>query len=241
MKGHKGYFQFKQFGVWHEKSAMKVSTDAVVLGALAGSKSEFERIFEIGLGTGVIALMLAQRFPHSAIQGVEIDQDAFEEAKENATNSPFGPRIDFKHTSIQRFLEQTQPSSVDLLVSNPPYFPDHLKSPDSKRRLALHTDSLSFEELLQAAAFLLHDTGEFWVILPERQMLDFIELSKAYGFHHFSSIVLKDQSDKPTLRMVCAFSKIEMSSTTAELSIKDHSGEYSKAYAQLLRDFLLIF
>lgn len=237
----KRYFQFKQFGVTHEKSAMKVSTDAVVLGALAGSKGAFGRIFEIGLGTGVIALMLAQRFPESLVGGVEIDQDAYEEAHQNAEGSPFANRIHFQHMAIQEFLEDAEPASVDLLVSNPPYFSDHLKSIDSKRNLALHTDALSFDELLQSAAFLVDTAGEFWVILPERQMMELIEQSQAYGFCHFSTTVLRDRQDKPVLRLICGFSKSERNFFQNEIAIKNHKEEFNSDYARLLKDFLLIF
>ncbi|UJP65604.1 tRNA1(Val) (adenine(37)-N6)-methyltransferase [Mongoliitalea daihaiensis] len=237
----KGYFQFKQFGVRHEKSAMKVSTDAVVLGALAGSKTKFGKIFEIGLGTGVISLMLAQRYPESLVSGVEIDKDAFEEAQFNADASPFVSRIHFQHMAIQEFLLNAQPASVDLLVSNPPYFSDHLKSVDSKRSLALHTDALSFDELLEAAAFLVDEVGEFWVILPERQMMDLIKRSQTCGFYHFSTVVLRDQPNKPVLRLICGFSKSERNFFQNEIAIKNDSGKFNSDYAHLLREFLLIF
>lgn len=237
----KGYFQFKQFGVKHEKSAMKVSTDAVVLGALAGYESSYATIFEVGLGTGVISLMLAQRFPQSKITGVEIDKEAFEEACQNAQESPFKSRLDFLHTSFQEFLLGANKGTVDLLVSNPPYYPDHLKSSDRKRNLALHTDALSFEELVSGANYLLREQGEFWVILPERQMLDLIARSKAYGFQLFAHVTLKDRKNKPTLRSICGFSKKERIFFQNEIIIRDDLGEFNSDYASLLKEFLLIF
>ena len=139
-------FRFKQFSVNHDRCAMKVGTDAVLLGSISGSGNP-KSILEIGVGTGVVSLMLAQRFPEARITGVEIDREAWEQASENARQSPWKDRIDFVHMSFQDFcLKQGQ--KYDLIVSNPPFFPNHLKSPDPKRNLALHNDTLSFGELV---------------------------------------------------------------------------------------------
>jgi tRNA1Val (adenine37-N6)-methyltransferase len=127
------------------------------------------------------------------------------------------------------------------LVSNPPYFPDHLKSSDHKRNLALHADALSFEELLMGADHLLHKQGEFWVILPERQMAELIVRSKVFSFQLFSKVDLKDRSDKSVLRVICGFSKSKRIFFQNEITIRDDSGKFNSDYAALLMDFLLIF
>src|SRR5690554_2397329 len=164
------YFQFKQFIIHQDNCGMKITTDAVVLGALA-SHELAGRVLDIGTGTGVIALMLAQRFPESLIQGIEIDQHAFVQAKENVALSPWKDRIKLFPQSFQEFLA-VKPEPFDLIVSNPPYFPDHIKSKDHQRNLALHNDALPFQDLVNGVASLLASNGLFWIILPESQMQD---------------------------------------------------------------------
>jgi tRNA1Val (adenine37-N6)-methyltransferase len=139
------WFQFQQFRIHQDRCAMKISTDAVLLGTLTEAEHPV-KILDIGTGTGVIALMLAQRFPSSWVDAVEIDQDAAEQAAENFRESQYAGRLGIFQGRIQDFPEEEK---FDLIVSNPPFFPDHLKSTDSKRNKALHTDELSFSELVE--------------------------------------------------------------------------------------------
>ena len=235
----KTHFKFKQFAVTQEKSAMKISTDAVVLGAISG-KGTAAQILDIGLGTGVVALMLAQRFPKAKITGVELDQEAWTEAKANAADSPWANRMDFKQMSFQDFFDSCT-DKFDLIVSNPPYFPDHLKSKDAQRNLALHNDALPFAELAEGVSKLLSPEGQFWVILPPRQMEELEAEAGSVGLYPAFRLELKDREDKPLLRVVQSFGWQKRTLSTEQLYIKDTENKYSSEYSRLLKDFLLIF
>ena len=140
------YFQFKKFTVWHDKCAMKVGTDGVLLGEWA-STERCQRILDVGTGTGLIALMLAQRST-AILDAIDIDSDACLQAQENIAKSPFANRIQVYQTSLSEYMPDEN-IKYDLIVSNPPYFIDSLKCPDTKRNLARHTDTLSLPDLLR--------------------------------------------------------------------------------------------
>jgi len=233
------WFQFQQFRVAQDRCAMKISTDAVLLGSLVQSDAP-KQILDIGTGTGVIALMLAQRFPQASLRALELDPEAASQAKENCEQSPFSERL----TVLQgRFQDFPVEQRFDLLVSNPPFFPDHLPASDPKRQQALHTNSLSFEELLQKASQLLAPSGSFWVILPPRQMQDFIQYAKAYGLFQHTRVGIRDSAAKPIHREVVGytFSEPLASIPTEELLLKNGDGSYSERYQQLISGFLLGF
>src|SRR5690554_6069848 len=233
------YFQFKQFIIHQDRCGMKLSTDAVILGALA-SDEQAERILDIGTGTGVIALMLAQRFTESTMVGIEIDQAAFIQAKENVAVSPWEDRITLAHQSFQEYAA-TKSACFDLIVSNPPYFPDHIKSKDQQRNLALHSDSLSFEDLVNGVAHVLSPEGLFWVILPQRQMQDLEQLAADKGLFPQKKVIVRNHSDAAVLRVVQAFSFSASTPSESTLCIRDQDRSYSGAYKELLKDFLLGF
>lgn len=233
-------FRFKKFDVHHDKCAMKVGTDGVLLGALSGEKPHYSKILEIGLGTGLVSLMLAQRFEKAYIQGVEIDFDAFEQANQNARSSPWFDRLSLEHEDFNEFFQNYE-ERFDLIVSNPPYFASHLKSPNAKRNLALHTDSLSFEALLKGVNQLLSEKGEFWVILPEYETSILTDMAVDMGFFLRISIEIKDSMGKPILRKISSFTKNRNEILNKSLSIKELNGEYSNDYKNLLKDFLIIF
>lgn len=232
-------FRFKQFSVNHDRCAMKVGTDAVLLGSISGLGNP-KSILEIGVGTGVVSLMLAQRFPEARITGVEIDKEAWEQASENARQSPWKDRIEFKHISFQDFCEN-QAQKYDLIVSNPPFFPNHLKSPDPKRNLALHNDSLSFEELSSGVISLIHPFSEFWGILPPVQMEELKKLMVSKGLRINTRTIIKDNPTKNILREILGFSFFNQAMCSKDISIKDKNGNYSKDYSELLKEFLIIF
>ena len=233
------YFQFKQFIIHQDRCGMKLSTDAVILGALA-SDEQAERILDIGTGTGVIALMLAQRFTESTMVGIEIDQAAFIQAKENVAVSPWEDRITLAHQSFQEYAA-TKSACFDLIVSNPPYFPAHIKSKNQQRNLALHNDSLSFEDLINGVAHVLSPEGLFWVILPERQMQDLEQLAVDKGLFPNKKVIVRNHPDAPVLRVVQAFSFSASICSETTLCIRDQDRGYSGIYKELLRDFLLDF
>ena len=233
------WFQFQQFRIAQDRCAMKISTDAVLLGSLVQSDDP-KQILDIGTGTGVIALMLAQRFPEASLTALELDPEAASQAKENCEQSPFSQRLTVLQGRFQDFLAEER---FDLLVSNPPFFPDHLPTSDPKRQQALHTDNLSFEELLQKASQLLAPSGSFWVILPPRQMQDFIQFGATHGLFPDTRVGIRDSAAKPIHREVVCFSFSE-SLTPAlpeELLLKNDDGSYSERYQQLISGFLLGF
>lgn len=236
------YFQFKQFLVRQDRCAMKVSTDAVILGAVAG-KGDYGKILDIGTGTGVLALMLAQRFPLTMIEAVEIDEEASVQAEENVGESVWNERIEVLNLSFQRFYRRSK-ETFDLIVSNPPYFPNHLRSPDKKRNQALHQDELSFQELMEGVEKLLTSDGEFWVILPEYQMGELEKVACSCGFSALVRVEIRDRAGKPIMRVVQSFRRtcsVPIEKAVSELTIKDEYGEYTLAYKQLLRSFMLHF
>lgn len=231
------WFQFQQFRVQQDRCAMKITTDAVLLGALAKCKSP-KKILDIGTGTGVISLMLAQRFPEAQVTALEIDPEAAAQAAENFKESPFADRLQLIPTALQDFSSD---ASFDLIVSNPPYFPDHLKSNNTKRNLALHTDSLPFEALLNHARYLLKPSGQFWVILPPRQMGDFCKLAEKVNLFPNQKIQIRDSETKPIHREIVAFSKTEKRPSFPDqiYCLKSPDGGYSEAYRRILAGFLL--
>ena len=160
------FFQFKQFTIRHDKCAMKVGTDGVLLGAWAGTES-CSRILDVGTGTGLIALMLAQR-SKAVVDAIDIDADACLQAQENAESSLFAGRINVFHSDLVDFA-QASTHLYDLIVSNPPYFVDSLKCPNLQRNTARHTDTLTLEDLLQYSRKLLAPQGRIALILPYDQ------------------------------------------------------------------------
>lgn len=232
-------FRFKQFQIHHDRCAMKVGTDGVLLGAVAGTGSP-NRILDIGTGTGLVALMLAQRFPTARIEAVEIDEAAFLQAKDNVALSPWTDRIDVLHTAFQDFANKSA-VKFDLMVSNPPYFPNHLPSMDSQRNLALHQERLDFDALADGVTKLLGETGVFWVILPPIQMVSLESELQKRGLFPFFLLEICDQPQKRSHRRIQGFSFLDRGFESRIISIKDTEGIYSKEYSDLLRDFLIIF
>jgi len=235
------YFQFKQFTIHQENCAMKVSTDAVVLGALATAENT-DRILDIGAGTGVISLMLAQRFSTAKIDSVEIDQFAAKQAKENVAKSPWKERVQIHLKRFQNFAPSPS-GQYPLIVSNPPYFTNHNKSLDQQRNLALHNDALSFGDLIKGVVKLLDkEKGKFWVILPPQQMKELEKVARFFHLYPAAFFELKDRSSTRVLRQIKAYSFLPSSSPEITiLRIKNEDFSYSEEYRQLMKDFLLAF
>lgn len=229
------WFQFQQFRINQDRCAMKISTDAILLGSLAMAENP-EKILDIGTGTGVIALMLAQRFPNAVVTALEIDEDAAVQATENFKGSQFDSRLGLVHQRIQNF---SSAEKYDLIVSNPPFFPDHLKSQDLKRNKALHADELSFSELAEKASDLLSVKGSFWVILPPRQMKELEDLAGKSGLFVCQKIKIRDNQTKPFHREVSEFKFENLVQKTEELILKDENSSYTGSYTALLSGFLL--
>ncbi|MCS5491440.1 tRNA1(Val) (adenine(37)-N6)-methyltransferase [Algoriphagus limi] len=229
------WFQFQQFRIEQDRCGMKVSTDAVLLGSLA-NHSNPKTILDIGTGTGVIALMLAQRYKNAQIIAVELDHDAADQALGNFASSPFSERLKLLEGKIQDFHSE---KLFDLIVSNPPYFTDHLLPQNQQRLRALHTDDLSFPELCEAVNCLLDKEGEFWVILPVSEMEKLIHFFEPLKIYPFKSILIQDRPSKNPHRKICGFKREIQDLKEEYISIKDEIGDFSESYRKLISGFLL--
>lgn len=232
------YFRFKQFTIRHDRCAMKVGTDGTLLGAWVETTKQ-RRILDIGTGTGLIALMLAQRCPEARIDGIDIDAEACLQALENVRQSPFGTRIRIVHSSFQAFAS-TVTNPYDLIVSNPPFFKDSLKCPEEKRRLARHDDSLPLNELLDTARSLLTHNGRLALILPFVQHEELLRRAEQANLHiirRTDVIPLEGTSPK---RLLVELSPLRLSDTTKdELILENRTHQRTKAYQKLTEDFYL--
>ncbi|MGL4852948.1 MAG: tRNA1(Val) (adenine(37)-N6)-methyltransferase [Phocaeicola sp.] len=231
------FFRFKQFAVHQDKCAMKVGTDGVLLGAWA-DVNNCRSALDVGTGTGLVALMLAQRNPVLEIVAVDIDEAATEQALENVYRSPWKERISVRQVDFSCY---NSPSlRFDLIVSNPPYFKDSLKSPCELRNAARHTDSLRFEQLISGASELLSFDGRFCVIIPADAMGEFVACAEEYEFGLFKRLLVRTKPDAAPKRVLLEFRKgggvmVEESDLVVELA----RHQYSEAYTELTREFYL--
>ena len=239
-------FQFKQFTILQDRCAMKVGTDGVLLGAWAsgGASSGGRRILDIGTGTGLIALMMAQRFPDAMIDAIEIDREAARQACENVAASPFADRIRVMEISLQEYvqqmLDQQNTYRYDAIVSNPPYFVDSLKNPDKHRMVARHTDTLSFRQLMQGVSRLLSDDGVFSVVLPVSVQEEFGNEALMFGLSKIYEVLIKTKENKAPKRCMMIFSRQHGTLVKSEqVCMMDADNERSSWYQSLTKDFYL--
>lgn len=232
-------FRFKQFSVDQNHCAMKINTDGVLLGATASAENP-KTILDIGTGTGVIALMLAQRFPKAQIDAVEIDLSSAETAEQNFNNSPFSDHLTLHPIAIEGFWLQKQHQPYDLIVSNPPFYLDSLTSPKENKTLSKHTSADFFEKLLEVIPNFLSLTGCFWLILPPKTANIVKELAAKRLFLQTELAVSSFEDDLPH-RLLLSFGLNQTKSATTSFSIYKSQKIYSDAYQSLLKDFLTIF
>lgn len=228
----KGSFTFKQFEVRQDKCGMKVGTDGVVLGAWAAGGSN---ILDIGTGTGLIAMMMAQRFPEAKIDAIDIDHDACIQAKENISDAGFSDRVEVVETPLQQHVGE-----YDAIVSNPPFFENSLKAPEGKRSLARHTDSLPVSELLHSVATLLSPQGVFSVVIP-MDMLSRYEEEAVFSRLYIAKVCkIKTVERKPAKRCMVVMQKQRPDAMVVEEQVLQiATGERSEWYQQLTSDFYL--
>lgn len=235
------FFKFKQFTINQDKSAMKVCTDACVFGAWVNVENA-ERILDIGAGTGLLSLMVAQRNKSAKISAVELDKEAFVQATENVKESPFQNQIEVFNAAIQDFLPDEK---FDCIITNPPFFQSDLKSPDAKINLAHHADSLSFEDLLIAVKRLLLPNGICNVLLPVDEGVVFQGLAAKSGWNMLRELTLYHQKGKKPFRKLMSFQFGEIvgnRSVSSELFIYEEDGKtYHSEFKKLLKDYYLIF
>lgn len=236
---HNNYFQFKQFRVMQEKAAMKVNTDGVLLGAWANVAAA-KTVLDIGTGTGIIALMLAQR-SSAEITAIEIEKNAADEAAENCKRSKWHERISVRHCSFQQFVETAQ-TSFDLIVSNPPFFTNGVKNRDQNKSIARHNDRLPFDILIDGTIKLLSQKGRMALILPVDQAFQFSRIVTEKGLFYERLTEVKPNPLKPGNRCLMEFSKNPSDLIKDSLEIYRENGtEYSDQYKKLTCDFYLNF
>jgi tRNA1Val (adenine37-N6)-methyltransferase len=231
-------FQFKQFSADQSGCAMKINTDGVLLGALADADHP-QTILDIGTGTGVIALMLAQRFANAKIDAVEIDQSAADTAGQNFQNSPFTDRLGMYPMGFAEFFDQDQDKKYDLIVSNPPFYINSLKSPEAKRELAKHTDKLFFEDLLSSVSNHINESGILCMILP----VDTAEMVNALAAKHKLNLQKKvfiySFSESKPHRVMVAYGFEKTAAVEGKFVIYKSVGNYSEEYINLLRPYFI--
>ncbi|TSJ37248.1 methyltransferase [Mucilaginibacter corticis] len=232
-------FSFKQFNVDQTGCAMKINTDGVLLGALAYSDNP-KTILDIGTGTGVIALMLAQRFPQADIDAVEIDKTAASTAKQNFANSNFADRLNLYPIDFESYFKQ-QDKKCDLIVSNPPFYINSLESPGAKKTLAKHADADFFENLVKQAADHLTDTGKFWLILPLQTAQLVKVIAVEIGLNLRQAINVLSYPDSEPHREILIFDRGTKKELDNWFVIYDKPKIYSQQYIDTLKPFFTIF
>lgn len=233
------YFQFKQFTVQQDKCAMKVCTDACLFGAAVADR--FQRsggrihVLDVGAGTGLLSLMLAQKNPKAVIDAVEIDKDAAEQARDNYKASPWKDQLNIHHQPIQEFGINT----YDLIVSNPPFYENDLKSESNKRNLALHSAALGLDDLLDVMQKHLSAQGKFAVLLPYHRAANFINHALLKDFHLEEEIAVKQTPRHPYFRSILFFGRNRVTVKHSDIVINNEKGNYSDEFTALLKDYYL--
>lgn len=218
-------FQFKQFTISQELCAMKVGTDGVLLGAWANGG---KRVLDAGTGTGIIALMMAQRYPNAVVTAIDIDEGAVKQAQQNVAQSPFAQQI----TVLRNTLQEHQ-GEYDAIISNPPFFIDSLAAPDEQRNVARHTQTLTYTELMQAAWRLLSDEGELSVVVPFDYRKRMEDEAIFVGFFPSKVCAVKTTERKPAKRYLLSFKKHPCRCEQEQLTIG------SERYQELTKEFYL--
>lgn len=218
-------FQFKQFTIYQELCAMKVGTDGVLLGAWANGG---KRILDAGTGTGIIALMMAQRYLDAVVTAIDIDEGAVKQAQQNVAQSPFAQQITVLHNTLQEHQGE-----YDAIISNPPFFIDSLAAPDEQRNVARHTQTLTYTELMQAAWRLLSDEGELSVVVPFDYRKRMEDEAIFVGFFLSKVCAVKTTERKPAKRYLLSFKKHPCRCEQEQLTIG------SERYQELTKEFYL--
>ncbi|MBQ2321262.1 MAG: methyltransferase [Bacteroidales bacterium] len=233
-------FRFKQFAVHQERTAMKVGTDGVLLGVLAQTSGAADAplILDIGTGTGLVALMLAQRFPSATVTAVEIDPDAAAQAIDNCGASPFAARINVVLADANEFETDVK---FDLIVSNPPYFTDQLQCPDGRRNMARHTVGLDHSALMRIGAKHLAPTGRMAIIVPADAAVPLVAEAQNTGLALVAKTTIFSNRRKPARRAICQFrwAAEDVPTEENELTLLNLDGSISTEYQDITKDFYL--
>ena len=243
-------FRFKKFEVVNEKSAMKVNTDGVLLGAVMTISPSDLRLLDIGTGTGTIALMAAQRLSaaserandkgYALVQAIDIDEASATEAGVNFRNSPWPDMLQAFHTSLDGFIETSGDCKYDLIFSNPPYFEDSLNAPEERRNNARHTSTgLSYREILDFAADRLSENGRVSFVLPSETENSLCRHARMNGLHLFRIVRVRTVPGKAPSRIIAEFSRVRTDVPEDVTLTIQNEGKYTSEYLSLMHDFYL--
>ncbi|MCA6422140.1 MAG: methyltransferase [Flavobacterium sp.] len=219
---------------------MKIGTDGVLLGAWCPIDNHPFSVLDIGSGTGILSLMLAQRSNAEKIDAIEIDENAFEQCVENFESSPWSDRLYCYHAALDEFVDEMEDEEYDLIISNPPFYSENYKSDNNSRDLARFQDALPFEELVEAAQLLLSENGIFTVIIPFKEEEKFIDLCAEAKLYPVKVTRVKGTPTAEIKRSLLAFKRYELPVLTAdELIIETARHQYTQEYIELTKDFYL--
>ena len=232
-------FQFKQFSINQDKTAMKVGTDGVLLGAWAPITSPIYSILDIGAGTGLIALMLAQRSKAEQIDAIEIDDNAYLQCVENFNQSPWTERLFCYHAGLDELIEDPE-DEYDLIVCNPPFYSEDYKTPDESRNTARFQDSLPFKELVEAADLLLSENGILAIIIPYKEEKNFIKIAEEFELYSQKITHVKGTPETEIKRSLMTFARNQNSTPAVdEITIEITRHKYTDGYKELTKDFYI--
>jgi tRNA1Val (adenine37-N6)-methyltransferase len=234
-------FRFKEFTIHQDKTAMKVGTDGVLLGAWCSVEHNPESILDVGSGTGLIALILAQRSDAETIDAVELDENAYEQTVENFEQSDWSDRLFCYHSSFQEFAEEMaeEEEQYDLIVSNPPFYTNAFETENEARNKARFTSSLSFKDLISGARRLLSPAGKFAVIIPFQEEQTFVNLAVESNLYLSRVCRVKGTETSAIKRSLLEFSLNETNVIEEKLVIEISRHNYTEEYKALVRDFYL--
>ena len=234
------YFQFKQFTIQQNNCAMKVCTDACLFGAwiaeiLGQQNKRPQNILDIGSGTGLLSLMIAQK-SNAAIDGVEIDTEAFLQSLENIQQSPFNKRIVITNTDV---LALQFSKKYDWIIANPPFFEQDLKSDNHQKNSAKHDSTLTLQQLLQVVDKTLHQEGYFALLLPYHRAGFFIEAAKKSTLYLTKKVLIKQTPGHDYFRAMLVFTRQQKMVSIEEIIIKNEANNYTEVFTGLLKDYYL--
>lgn len=231
------FFKFKQFTIYQELCAMKVTTDACILGAISKIPTHCHSIADIGAGTGLLALMLAQRVPDANIDCIEIENNASLQAQKNISASPWANRISLFNTDINDYKGN---ELYDFIITNPPFFNNSLLSPKENKNLARHTTQLSYDSLLNNIDRLLKHEGTFAILLPYHEYQIWKQLCISKNWNLIQEIHIKHMPESASKRVVATFSKLKnVQEEINDFIIYHSNGVYSHEFTNLLQPFYL--
>ena len=231
-------FQFKQFSVNQDQCAMKIGTDGVLLGAWTSIKSNPFSILDIGAGTGVLSLMLAQRCDAQVIEALEIDDNAYEQCVDNFEDSLWNDRLFCYHASLEEFSEEIE-DTYDLIICNPPFYSEDYKTENVQRDLARFQDAMPFEHLLESVSTLLSEMGSFSTIIPFSEEKKFISLAKQVALFPKRILNVRGNPSTEIKRSLIEFSFVNQDVEILELVIETARHQYTEDYINLTQDFYL--